>query len=59
MKAVVRVTTFMVRGKPVYQIERIVSRRANRSFALNCRKPPLTDDTKLRRVFEALGRGAE
>jgi hypothetical protein len=59
MKAVVRVTTFLVKDKAVYQIERIVSRRANRSFALNFKRPALTEPCRLRRVFEALGKEAE
>ena len=57
MKSIIRVTTVMVKGRPVYQLERVVSRRANRAFAMNSRKPALTPECRLRRVFEAL-RGA-
>ena len=59
MKAVVRVTTIMIEGKPVYRMARRAYRETTRLFDLRYRKPPLTDDTKLRRVFDALGKGAE
>ena len=54
MKSVVRVTTVMVGKRAVYQLERVASGRANRSFALNSKRPELTEPCRLRRVFEAL-----
>lgn len=56
MKQVVKVTTVVVNGRRVYQLERVASRRANRSFALNSKRPALTMDG-LKRIADAL-RGA-
>jgi len=56
MREIVKVTTVVVNGRRVYQLERAKSRRANRSFALNAKRPALTMDG-LKRIADAL-RGA-
>ena len=57
MKSIIRIAHIVVNGRKVCQLERVVSRRANRAFALNSKRPALTPECRLRRVFEAL-RGA-
>ena len=42
MKSIIRIAHIVVNGRKVCQLERVVSRRANRAFALNSRKPALT-----------------